>query len=78
LIGVPLILVGAEDAQVIFTYMKPCRGTFVLKLEGKIEEPDRLKRIGPKGGEQIRIMEVDIVSKKKSLLSLLRSETSPG
>jgi len=50
LIGVPPILVGAEDAHVIFTYMKPCRGTFVLKIEGKIEEPDRLKRIGLKGG----------------------------
>ena len=37
LIGVPPILVGAEDTHVIFTYMKPCRGTFVLKIEGEKE-----------------------------------------
>ena len=30
-----------------------------MKIKIEIEEPDRLKRIGPKGGEQIRIMEVD-------------------
>jgi hypothetical protein len=29
-----------------------------VNIVGKIEEPDRLKRIGLKGGEQIRIMEV--------------------
>jgi len=50
LIGVPPVLKGIEDERVIFPYMKPCHGTFVLKIEGKIEEPDRLKRIDPKGG----------------------------
>jgi len=42
LIGVPPILVGVEDEHVIFPYLKPCRGTFVLKIEGG-EEIERLR-----------------------------------
>ena len=43
LIGVSPIFVAAEDDYVIFTYVKPCRGTFVLKMEGK-EEIELLRR----------------------------------
>jgi len=42
LIGVPPILVGVEDDHVIFPYLKPCRGTFVLKMKGE-EEIGRLR-----------------------------------
>jgi len=42
LIGVPPILVGVEDEHVIFPYLKPCRGTFVLKMKGG-EEIGRLR-----------------------------------
>ena len=37
LIGVPPILIGVEDESVIFPYVKPCRGTFVLKMKGEKE-----------------------------------------
>jgi len=42
LIGVPPIFVGVEDGNVIFPYVKPCHGTFVLKIEDE-EEIDRLR-----------------------------------
>lgn len=42
LIGVSPIFVGVEDGNVIFPYVKPCHGTFVLKIEGE-EEVDRLR-----------------------------------
>ncbi|GAI66852.1 unnamed protein product [marine sediment metagenome] len=42
LIGIPPILVGVEDAYVIFPYVKPCHGTFVLKIEDR-EEVERLR-----------------------------------
>ena len=42
LIGVPPILVGVEDDHVIFPYVKPCCGTFVLKME-RGEEIERLR-----------------------------------
>jgi hypothetical protein len=41
LIGVPPILIGVEDAYVIFPYIKPCHGTFVLKIKDR-EEVERL------------------------------------
>lgn len=33
LIGIPPILIGVEDGYVIFPYIKPCHGTFVLKIK---------------------------------------------
>lgn len=42
LIGVSPIFVGVEDGCVIFPYVKPCHGTFVLKIEGE-EEIDKLR-----------------------------------
>jgi len=45
LIGVPPILVGIEDDHVIFPYVKPCHGAFVLKIKGGEEiEKLRVKR----------------------------------
>jgi hypothetical protein len=43
LIGVPPIQIAIEDGSIIFPYVKPCRGTFVLKIEGK-EEIELLRR----------------------------------
>ncbi len=43
LIGVSPIPIAIEDESVIFPYVKPCRGTFVLKMEGK-EEIELLRR----------------------------------
>ena len=44
LIGLPPILVGVTGDNIIFTYMKPCRGTFVLKIKGG-EEIERLRSV---------------------------------
>jgi hypothetical protein len=48
LIGIPPILIGVEDGYVIFPYIKPCHGTFILKIKDG-EEIGRLikkKRVG--------------------------------
>jgi hypothetical protein len=41
LIGVPPIFVGVENGCIIFPYVKPCHGTFVLKIKDG-EEINRL------------------------------------
>ena len=43
LIGVSPIFVGVEDNYVIFPYVKPCHGTFVLKIEGEEEVKKLIK-----------------------------------
>ncbi len=42
LIGVPPIPVGIKDNKLIFTYVKPCHGTFVMTIESE-EEIQRLR-----------------------------------
>lgn len=44
LIGIPPILVGIEGDYVIFPYIKPCHGAFVLKIKGG-EELERLRAV---------------------------------
>jgi hypothetical protein len=34
LIGVPPVVLGVEGEDVIFPYVKPCRGTFLLRANG--------------------------------------------
>lgn len=34
LIGVPPVVLGVEGEDVIFPYVKPCRGTFLLRASG--------------------------------------------
>ena len=48
IIGVPPIAVGAKGNALIFTYTKPCYGTFVLSIENEdsIKEINRLKETG--------------------------------
>ncbi len=43
LIGVPPIPVAVEGEDVIMPYVKPCHGSFVLRIKGK-EEAERLKK----------------------------------
>jgi hypothetical protein len=42
LIGVPPVAMGVKDKELIFTYVKPCHGTFVMALESE-EEINRLR-----------------------------------
>lgn len=42
LIGVPPIALGVKGEDLIFTYVKPCHGTFVMKVRSE-EEIKRLR-----------------------------------
>ena len=42
IIGVPPIAMGAKGDDLLFTYVKPCHGTFVMKIESE-EEIKRLR-----------------------------------
>ena len=42
MIGVPPIAMGAKGDELIFTYVKPCHGTFVMKIKS-VEEIQRLR-----------------------------------
>jgi hypothetical protein len=41
IIGVPPIAVGAKGKELLFTYVKPCHGAFVMSIESE-EEIDKL------------------------------------
>ncbi len=45
LIGVPPIPIAVEGEDVILPYVKPCHGSFVLRIPGK-EEVGRLRKGG--------------------------------
>ncbi len=42
IIGVPPIPIGAKEGELLFTYVKPCHGTFVMKIRSE-EEIQRLR-----------------------------------
>ena len=42
MIGVPPVAMGAKGDELLFTYVKPCHGTFVMTIESK-EEIQRLR-----------------------------------
>jgi len=42
LIGVSPIAIGVKGKELLFTYVKPCHGTFVMSLES-VEEIERLR-----------------------------------
>jgi len=44
LIGMPPIWVGVDGEHLIFPYVKPCRGTFVVKVKGAAEIPNLRKK----------------------------------
>jgi hypothetical protein len=37
IIGVPPIAIGAKGDELIFTYVKPCHGTFVMQIKSVVE-----------------------------------------
>ncbi|HIE32027.1 MAG TPA: DUF1894 domain-containing protein [Methanosarcinales archaeon] len=47
LIGVPPITIGVDGDHVVFPYVKPCHGTFLLRIRGE----DEIASL--KGGEGI-------------------------
>jgi len=42
IIGVPPIALGAKGKELLFTYVKPCHGTFVMAIDSE-EEIQRLR-----------------------------------
>ena len=50
-IGVPPVAIGAKGEDLIFTYVKPCHGTFVMKIKSP-EEIERLRE-----NERKKVME---------------------
>jgi hypothetical protein len=42
LIGVPPVAMGVKGKELLFTYVKPCHGTFVMSVESE-EEINRLR-----------------------------------
>jgi len=51
MIGVPPVAIGAKGDDLIFTYVKPCHGTFVMKVKSP-EEIERLRE-----NEKKKVME---------------------
>lgn len=62
IIGVPPVAIGVKGNDILFTYTKPCHGTFVMKIES-LEE---IKRLRDREQEKI----------KASLKGGLKSESS--
>ena len=59
IIGVPPIAMGVKGMELIFTYVKPCHGTFVMALESEEEisrlrerEREKVKASLTKGGQK--------------------------
>lgn len=59
IIGVPPVAMGVKGNELIFTYVKPCHGTFVMALESEEEinrlrerEKEKLKASIAKGGKK--------------------------
>ncbi|MDM7911591.1 MAG: DUF1894 domain-containing protein [Methanotrichaceae archaeon] len=59
IIGVPPVAIGVKGNELIFTYVKPCHGTFVMSLESEEEinrlrerEKEKLKASLAKGGKR--------------------------
>lgn len=57
IIGVPPIAIGAKGKELLFTYVKPCHGTFVMTIESEEEiqrlrdlETEKIKASLKKGG----------------------------
>ncbi|HII91220.1 MAG TPA: DUF1894 domain-containing protein [Methanosarcina sp.] len=48
IIGIPPVVVGAKGNALIFTYTKPCHGSFVLSIddEDSVKEINRLRESG--------------------------------
>ena len=62
IIGVPPVAIGVKGNEVLFTYVKPCHGTFVMK----IESPEEITRLRERETEKV----------KASLKKGIKSESS--
>ncbi len=49
IIGVPPIPIGAKGDDLIFTFVKPCHGTFVMTIESK----DEIQRLRDREKEKV-------------------------
>jgi hypothetical protein len=50
IIGVPPVAIGVKGEEILFTYVKPCHGTFVMK----IKSPEEIQRLRDREGEKIK------------------------
>jgi len=50
IIGVPPIAMGVKGKELLFTYTKPCHGTFVMAIESEEE----IKRLRDKEQEKVK------------------------
>ncbi|MDD1741723.1 MAG: DUF1894 domain-containing protein, partial [Methanotrichaceae archaeon] len=66
IIGVPPIALGAKGKELLFTYVKPCHGTFVMA----IDSDEEIQRLREKEKEKIK------ASLKKSSQRVEASPTS--
>lgn len=46
IIGVPPILVGIKDEKLVYTYTKPCYGTFIIIVDDDLEGLESVKKNG--------------------------------
>lgn len=51
IIGVPPIALGAKGKELLFTYVKPCHGTFVMAIESEEE----IQRLRDKEKEKVKV-----------------------
>jgi hypothetical protein len=64
IIGVPPIALGAKGRGLVFTYVKPCHGTFVMAIESEEE----IQRLSDKEAQE---------DQKSKLAAMLMKRQSP-
>jgi hypothetical protein len=67
IIGIPPIAIGIKGNALIFTYTKPCYGTFVLSIdsEGSRKEIYRLREVGKENASTSLKNDSSLESSKK-------------
>ena len=67
IIGIPPIAIGIKGNALIFTYTKPCYGTFVLSIdsEGSRKEIYRLREVGKENASISLKNDSSLASSKK-------------
>jgi hypothetical protein len=67
IIGVPPIAIGAKRGELLFTYVKPCHGAFVMKIKSEEE----IQRLRDRENERVK------ASLKKGLKAEVPSQEKP-
>jgi hypothetical protein len=70
IIGVPPIAMGVKGRELLFTYVKPCHGTFVMAIESEEE----IQRLRDSEQEKLKASLKKIPSKK----SMKRAGAAPA